>query len=315
MKKSTFLVPIFCSIFSVTSYAQHQTHIIKQGDNISSLARQYHVTVSDIFKLNNLNDKTTLRIGQKIVIPSGKNVTNKAVVATPTPVPATPAKAAPSANQYQIVAGDNLLKIAKKFKVTEQQLKDWNNLKNDAIRAGDYLYISNTGNAIVKPTIPTKKEETVATEIKTVKTEPTKKTETQQQPAPVVQPIVKPTLEEKPIVKETKQEPKPTEQAIPNANDSYFQKEYASTKNSVEGLSGTFKTIAGWHDSKYYVLLNNVQSGSIVKVSANNKSVYAKVLGMLPNIKEDNNLTMRVSNATAAALGISENRFSAKVDF
>ena len=63
------------------------------------------------------------------------------------------------------------------------------------------------------------------------------------------------------------------------------------------------------------MLLNNAENGSIVKIIANNKFVYAKVLGPLPNIKEDNNYTMRISNATAAALGIADNKFTAKVEF
>ena len=59
----------------------------------------------------------------------------------------------------------------------------------------------------------------------------------------------------------------------------------------------------------------NVESGKIVKVSVNNKTVYAKVLGALPNIKEDTDLALRISSAAANALGISENKFTAKVEF
>ena len=314
MKTIKIFLPLFCGIISSVSIAQQATHIIKQGDNISSIARQYHVSVNDIFKLNNLADKNTLHIGQKIIIPSGKNITTTAVV-VPTKIATikTITTTAPVTNQHQIVAGDNLLKIAKQYHVTVQQIRDWNSMKNDAIRAGDFLYISKPQTGIVQQPIPTKKVETTPTEIKVVKTEPTKKTELIIQQTP--QPIIKTVVDEKPIVKDVKPQPTaPVEPANTKAGDSYFEKQYSSAKNEIEGLSGTFKTIAGWNDSKYYVLLNNVESGTVVKISANNKSVYAKVLGVLPNIKEDNNLVLRVSNATAAALGVAD-KFTAKVNF
>jgi hypothetical protein len=129
----------------------------------------------------------------------------------------------------------------------------------------------------------------------------------------VATPITKTVITEEPVVKEIKQQPTIIKNSS-QGND-FFEKQFVPSQNSVEGLSGTFKTIAGWQDKKYYVLLSNVQSGSIVKISANNKIVYAKVLGPLPNIKEDNNLALRVSNATAAALGATENQFNAKVEF
>jgi LysM repeat protein len=310
VKISLFLL---ASIMASSGYAQNGgkmiTHIIKPGETISSLSRIYHVKKDDIFKLNNLNDRTVLHIGQKIIVPTGKSAPTPTVAAAPTPV-ITNKVPTPNfdGNKHLVVAGDNLSRIAKQYKVSEQQIKDWNGLKNDIIKAGSYLIIAGTDGtekppvvkAEVKPVI--KGTKSVVDDVKPIVVEPTKKAE----PVVVATPNVKPTVIE--------QQPAPSVKVTTPKND-FFEKQFVSSQNSVEGLSGTFKTIAGWQDKKYYVLLSNVQSGSIVKVSANNKTVYAKVLGPLPNIKEDNNLALRVSNATAAALGATENKFNAKVEF
>ncbi len=315
VKISLFLLG---SIVAFSSGAQNGgkmiTHIIKPGETISSLSRIYHVKKDDIFKLNNLNDRTVLHIGQKIIVPTGKSTPT--IVATPTPVVTNKVPTQNfDKNKHLVVSGDNLSRIAKQYKVSEQQLKDWNGLKNDVIKAGSYLIVSNNNGTEIQPTVklevkPVIKETKPAVvEVKPVVVEPIKKVE----PVVVATPTVKPVVTEQPTIKEVK--PQTNTIKTPSQVNDFFEKQFVSSQNSVEGLSGTFKTIAGWQDKKYYVLLSNVQSGSIVKVSANNKTVYAKVLGPLPNIKEDNNLALRVSNATAAALGATENKFNAKVEF
>ena len=83
------------------------------------------------------------------------------------------------------------------------------------------------------------------------------------------------------------------------------------------GQAGIFKSTSGWQDGKYYVLINNVPVGTIVKVTdqGTGKSVYAKVLGQLPEMKESVGLMLRLSNAAAAELGNGDGRFSAGVSY
>lgn len=163
------------------------------------------------------------------------------------------------------------------------------------------------------PQPPVKKVEEPA--IKPItKTEPVKQPQSAAQEPVVTQPTNSVTpSENKPVEKEIKTVP-----VVVSTNaktDSYFETQYSSTNNSVEGVCGTFKTIAGWQDKKYYALMNNAESGSIVKVLANNKIIYAKVLGPLPNVKDDGNLALRISNAAATALGLADKKFNAKVEF
>ena len=61
-------------------------------------------------------------------------------------------------------------------------------------------------------------------------------------------------------------------------------------------------------DGKYYMLMNDVVPGTIVKIgsSESGKTIYAKVLGAVPPGKESEGLALRLSNAAAAALGMQE---------
>ena len=88
--------------------------------------------------------------------------------------------------------------------------------------------------------------------------------------------------------------------------EGYFENQFSGKikrKKHVSGVSKTFKTSSGWSDGKYYVLADNINPGTIVKLTADNgKSVYAKVLWNMGDLKENTGIDFRVSNATAAAL-------------
>jgi hypothetical protein len=82
--------------------------------------------------------------------------------------------------------------------------------------------------------------------------------------------------------------------------------------------SGIFKTTSGWQDAKYYLLLDKVQSGTIVKLTnpENNKIVFAKVLGEMNGIRQNQGLDIRISNAAAAALEVNDlEKFILKISY
>lgn len=82
------------------------------------------------------------------------------------------------------------------------------------------------------------------------------------------------------------------------------------TLQTLTGTSMTFRSISGWNDKKFYILMNDVPPGSIVKVSNGGaRYLYAKVLWNLGGIKENDGLDFRISNAAAAALGIADSKF------
>lgn len=74
-----FLIAGLCSFAFADS-----THIIEKGDTLYSLSRKYGVSVDQICSSNSITKDTAIKIGQKLVIPDGKNV--------PTPVSPKPAE-------------------------------------------------------------------------------------------------------------------------------------------------------------------------------------------------------------------------------
>ena len=62
--------------------------------------------------------------------------------------------------------------------------------------------------------------------------------------------------------------------------------------------------------------MNSVAVGTIIRVSGlNGKTIYAKVLGQLPEMKESNGLIIRISNAASAELGLGEGKFPVEIKY
>ena len=85
----------------------------------------------------------------------------------------------------------------------------------------------------------------------------------------------------------------------------------------MEGNAGIFKSGSGWEDGKYYALVNNIPVGTIIRVtfSSTSKSIYAKVLGQLPEMKESQGLSLRISDAAASELGAEIGKFYVQVAY
>lgn len=108
--------------------AGHTEVIIKKGDMLEKIARQYHTTVNEIMRLNGLQT-SHLRIGQVLKIPS-HHTTNPVFDET---------------MQYYIVKeGDNPSTIAKKNNIKLENLLHLNEMSEEKarkLRPGDKLRI------------------------------------------------------------------------------------------------------------------------------------------------------------------------------
>jgi hypothetical protein len=136
---------------------------------------------------------------------------------------------------------------------------------------------------------------------------------------------------EKEFVPEIKDEPKKTEPVFAKdvtiknpVEQGYFKRSFEQqvkaipTSKEATVNAGIFKTTSGWQDGKYYLLIDGVATGTIVKLinPSNNKAVYAKVLGQMNGIRQNQGLDIRISNAAAATLGVSDTeKFVVKVNY
>jgi hypothetical protein len=114
------------------------------------------------------------------------------------------------------------------------------------------------------------------------------------------------------------------ETAALSGEQGYFRRSFdqqvkvSPVSKNATVTSGIFKTTSGWEDAKYYLLIDGVATGTIVKLTNpdNNKAIYAKVLGEMNGIRQNQGLDVRISNAAASSLGISDNeKFTLKVNY
>ncbi len=320
-------------------------HSVAPKEGLFPLSRLYNVHPRHIANFNNIDFNKGLAIGQLINIPltdtNFKQAVNKGV-----PV------------YYKNTEKESLTGISNKnSKVQVNNLRTWNNLNTDNVAAGSKLIVGflitkemqdrviviteklkepEKKNVVVVPPVQEKKKEIVVEkkpepEIKKEepkKTEPekvkidspfvkeeSKKTETEI--VKIDSPVVK--VESKKIIPVVVKEEKPadTEGGFFKTHFNQQVKQIPVSKEQTL-TSSIFKSMNGWQDAKYYLLINAVEPGTIVKITnpGNNKSVYAKVLYSMEGIRQNLGLDMRISDATAAALSISEtDKFIVKVNY
>lgn len=311
MKKLIFSLLVFFISFQFIS-AQQKELIIKKGDkglyidhkvgakeSFFSIGRLYNVHPKHISAFNKLDITKGLLINQEIHIPlSDTNFIQEGNNGIPV--------------YYITGEGEGLMKVSSIHgNVSLANLRNWNNLNSDKIKSGSKLIVgffnSKEMPAITSGTMPKAVVPVVKNDEKPVVAEPIKE-------------IIANKPEEKPILTT----PKKAEKVIATSDQGYFKFSFDQqirtspvSKNETV-TAGIFKTASGWQDGKYYLLIDRVPPGTIVKVinPVNNKVVFAKVLGEMFGIRQNEGLNIRISNAAAAMLEISElDKFIVKVNY
>jgi len=297
-------------------------HTVAAKENWYSVARLYHIGPRDIAAFNATDIAKALTIGQTLRIPlteanfaqSGKPAADEAFVPL-----------------YHLVAGkEGLYRIGQEYNgIGIEALKALNGMTTDAVKSGSrivigYLRVSRDQKewagrtltpAAAKVTAPvnTPEKVTTASEVK-----PT----AEKKPEP---PVIAPRRDT--VAKNSTPASKVTApvRSRPDtgiAPGGYFASLYAeqSKSGSRQEQSGTvaaFKSTSGWKDGKYYLLMNGVAPGTVVRVTnpVTGLSIHAKVLGDLPPIRENEKVAARMSNAAYSALKLAEGNLELRLEW
>ena len=126
------------SVLQKGQIKQKELHIVEKGESLFSIAKKYNITKDEIITWNKLED-------ENILIGSSLQVTAPIELVT---------------ENYIVQAGDNLIQIAKKYNVSVDELKEWNELEDSNVKIGTSLKV-----------LLSEKQEVAQVEAKPVKSE------------------------------------------------------------------------------------------------------------------------------------------------
>lgn len=280
-------------------------HKVAAKEGLYAIGRLYGVNPKFIAAYNKIDINKGISIDQVLRIPlTDTNFSQKENTGIPV--------------YYRVGPGEGLLKVSDVHnKVALKSLQDWNGLTTNSLKAGTRLIVG----FLVKEVAPAAIDPLVQNPQPVTADGPVAKTD-----PPLAAPVL---IEEKknetpektitPVAPVVKADVRPA-----SAGNDFFKPYFdqqvktnpVSTNTTV--TSGIFKTTSGWQDTKYYLLIDKVSPGTIVKIinPDNNRAVYAKVLGEMNGIRQNQGLDIRISNAAASALQVTdEDKFIVKVNY
>ncbi len=281
-------------------------HKVVPKESFFSVGRLYNVSAKFIASFNKLDLNKGLFIDQKIRIPlTDTNFTQDGNKGTPV--------------YYKVKDKGNLAEVSSGYNVSIANLKWWNNLSGDNVKEGAKLIVG----FLVSKEMPSvtinnklKPDEPVVKVAEPVLTEKEMKEEKKEGEAEIK---AEKKDEKKDIPPVIREERKSVLQGPGYFKNDFERQVRITAVLKVETVtSGIFRTTSGWTDAKYYLLIDKVPPGTIIKVTnpANNNSIYAKVLGEMSGIRQNEGLIIRISNAAASVLQIQEqDKFIVKINY
>ena len=299
------------------------THKVKSGESLSTIAKKYKVTVAELKSWNSLSSDK-LSIGKSLKVITKKavpvkqsdtqalaeplvaaaavkkeepkvadkksedpNGTKEVVfISTKASTPAT--KASGDWVNHPVKSGESLFSLAKMYGSSIEELIQWNSLTSNNIKVGQSIHVGrNTASG--PPPSPT------STSISTTITTTT--------------PTVTPTTSGVAIaeVKNEATAPEPKQEtSAPNTSGGF-----TNTKES-----GLAEVIPGTEaNKKYLVLHRNAPVGSVIRIKneENDLTIFARVVGVLPETGDNSKVLIKLSKAAFEQLKGVNARFPVEI--
>jgi LysM repeat protein len=278
----------------MVSTGNGSTHTVAAKETMYSISRLYGVSIDDIKQWNNLKDNS-LSIGQTLTIRKSNTAPSSAVQ---TNMP----DANVSKNGFHTVAAkETMFSISRQYGISVQQLKDWNKLEGNDISIGQQLIVS-TPKEMIDHKVDRQKENTSVV-----------------QSSQHVQRTGDTPQSSAPVATEPKKESQSTGATTKPAQEEQTIKVTETVKNTDEVLqSGLAELIEGTSGNRKYLALHRTAPiGTIMKVrnEMNNREVFVRVMGKLPDTAVNNKLVIKISKSAYDRLGAIDSRFRVEVTY
>ena len=290
------------------------THKVKSGESLSTIAKKYKVSVAELKSWNSLSSDK-LSIGKSLKVITKKSVPvkqsgtqtqaeplvadaavkeevkkeqpkvadrktenpneTKEVVFVSTKSPTATTNATGDGISHTVKPGESLFSLAKMYGSSIEELVQWNGLTSNNIKVGQTLQVGRAATTTAASTNTTASED-VAEE---VKSEPT---------------VTVPAAEPK------------QESTAPNTSGGF-----TNTKES-----GLAEVIPGTEaNKKYLVLHRNAPIGSVIRIKneENDLTIFARVVGVLPETGDNSKVLIKLSKAAFEQLKGVNTRFPVEI--
>jgi LysM repeat protein len=313
-------------------------HQVEQGETLYGLSRRYKSSMDEI-KNSNGGLSGGLTIGTVIKIPLANAKQVNVAVSPAQPKPVNPTQF----DGHEVKPGETLYSIARRYSISVDQVKEWNNLKSNEISTGQLLQVK-PGNAEQKPSklppdsLKTKKTETKPVETVAPSKEPPADTKTplktdttslDQTTANVKEKESKPEPTGITVIKGTGKAPvdmsllvDPNQETDPSSSYSPVTKENMSQKRKTDFKKiqeeGMAEAIAEGPDHQRYLALHRTAPvGTIIQVEneMNGHMVFVRVIGKLPDTGANTKLIIKLSQKACSSLGMVDKRFPVKLSY
>lgn len=283
MKAKSSLLFVLCIIsFGLFAQTNMTIHQVEPGQTLYFISKKYDLSIAEL-RANNpeIGDDLIIKPGQALQI-----VLKKPVV-----------KAVDTDYKVHVVQSkETLFSISKQYGIKVDDLIQMNNLSNPNISVGQELRVQKLtvdknalfeqgNNSTAKtPSTPTTKEQVVKVDAAVVDAK---------ENVGIAQ--IEVNNEDVALYKQL--------------FDSYNKKE-----NTLKKDKGIGNYLEGTSSGAYLAMVNNIPAGQIVKLRnlMNNKVIYLKVVGSVPEKDAEKNISIKISKSAALDLNIIEERFLAE---
>jgi LysM repeat protein len=283
-----------CLLLQNSSKGLYLDHTVAPKENFYSIGRLYSISPKDIAAFNGMDMANGLSVGQTLKVPlNSTNFSQSGNKGTPV--------------YYIVGEKEGLYRVSvNSGKVQMANLRKWNNLSSDNINPGQKLIVGYLLSSEMQnnPAVAARNDAPAPAQPAARDSQPKQQTVAQNQTE----------TPRAPVSENRGNQQVANRQPLATGGAGYFKGQFDQQSRAnaagkdVTVTSGIFKTASGWQDAKYYALIDKVEPGTIVQVinPTNNKAIYAKVLGEMSGIRQNQGLELRISNAAAAALEVGD---------